>query len=245
MIIAIFGSQQPILPKRNFARFILMMFLIFCLVQRNVYQGALYIFLQSDGRHKPMQTINEMIENDFVFYMHSRFIELVQDHKEIFIRKKIANNDNELPFSKPVDDNLHAAYLTTEDEIMYRNKKTHKQYVLKVCDERFTLIDIVMYYQKNFYLKKSIDQRISQLLSSGILHHWIEKYIEERFLNVKEVSELKQLTVHHLFGVFNILLIGLAIACISLIIEITISKVKVYNRAKKSIRKKGLKRDAK
>lgn len=44
MTIAVFGGTQVKLPRRNFARFILMMFLLFCLVQRNVYQGILYIF---------------------------------------------------------------------------------------------------------------------------------------------------------------------------------------------------------
>lgn len=49
MLIAIFGGVQSKLPRRNFSRFLLMMFLLFCLVKRNVYQGSLYIILKSDG----------------------------------------------------------------------------------------------------------------------------------------------------------------------------------------------------
>lgn len=41
---------------------------MFCLVMRNVYQGALFDFLQSDGRHKQFEKIAEMIDKNLTFY---------------------------------------------------------------------------------------------------------------------------------------------------------------------------------
>lgn len=52
------GGSQHIVPHRNFARFLLMMFLLFCLVQRNLYQGYLFQFMQSDNRAKEVSTID-------------------------------------------------------------------------------------------------------------------------------------------------------------------------------------------
>lgn len=69
MVDVFIGGSRHSLPKRNFARNLLMMFMLFCLVQRSVYQGSLYIFLQSDGRHTDVATIDEMIEKGFVFYI--------------------------------------------------------------------------------------------------------------------------------------------------------------------------------
>lgn len=63
------GGSQPRLPKTNFARSLLMMFMLFCLVQRSIYQSSLYLFLQSEGRNPPISTIDEMIEKNFVFYV--------------------------------------------------------------------------------------------------------------------------------------------------------------------------------
>jgi hypothetical protein len=84
MTIAIFGGSQKKLPGRNFSRFLLMMFLLFCLVQRNVYQGILYIFLQSDGRHKEVQSINEMVDKGFTFYMYDSYSEIVMNQTEVY-----------------------------------------------------------------------------------------------------------------------------------------------------------------
>jgi hypothetical protein len=69
MINIFVGGSQHILPRRNFARSLLMMFLLFCLVQRSIYQSSLYLFLQSDGRNPPVATIDEMMEKNFVFYI--------------------------------------------------------------------------------------------------------------------------------------------------------------------------------
>lgn len=63
------GGNQPRLPKTNFARSLVMMFLLFCLVQRSIYQSSLYLFLQSEGRNPPVSTIDEMIEKNFEFYI--------------------------------------------------------------------------------------------------------------------------------------------------------------------------------
>lgn len=83
MLIAMFAQTQKRLPGRNFSRFLLMSFLLFCLVQRNVYQGSLYIFLRSDGRQKEVQSISEMIEKDFRFYMYPTAAAIMENYTEI------------------------------------------------------------------------------------------------------------------------------------------------------------------
>lgn len=84
MLIAIFAQTQPKLPRRNFSRFFLMSFLLFCLIQRNVYQGKLYIFLQSEGRHKEVQTLAEMIvEKNFSVYMQETAVEIIESFPKL------------------------------------------------------------------------------------------------------------------------------------------------------------------
>jgi hypothetical protein len=70
MLIAFFGLSQHKLPKRNFARYLLMNFLLFCLVIRCLYQGKLFIMLQSEMREKEIETIDEMIERKMTFYAY-------------------------------------------------------------------------------------------------------------------------------------------------------------------------------
>lgn len=84
MLVAILGGSQSKLPRRNFSRFILMLFLLFCLVQRNVYQGSLYIFLQSNGRHKEAQSIDELVQKGFDFYMYESYSDIIESQPEIY-----------------------------------------------------------------------------------------------------------------------------------------------------------------
>lgn len=65
----IIGTSQTVLPKTNFARFILMMFILFCLVLRTCHQSQLYSLMQSDKRHAELRTIDEAIEKNYTFYM--------------------------------------------------------------------------------------------------------------------------------------------------------------------------------
>lgn len=70
MMVAVFGGSLRRLPKRNFARFMLMMLLIFCLVQRNVYQGLLYIFITGNQRHPEIQSLDELLHKGFTIYTY-------------------------------------------------------------------------------------------------------------------------------------------------------------------------------
>lgn len=60
------GGQNKI-PLRNFARFILMLFLWWTLIIRTCYQSDLYKYLQTDSRKPPVQSIEEMIQRNFSF----------------------------------------------------------------------------------------------------------------------------------------------------------------------------------
>lgn len=79
LFIGCMGGTQSLLPKRNFARFLLMMLLIQALVIRTLYQGSFYKLMQSSKRHKEVETINEMVEEDFMFYVTPGITDMMQD----------------------------------------------------------------------------------------------------------------------------------------------------------------------
>lgn len=68
MFVGLFGDSQFILPKTNFARYVLMMFLMYSLVIRTAYQGSYFDILQSNQAHGEVKPIDEMIKKDFTFY---------------------------------------------------------------------------------------------------------------------------------------------------------------------------------
>lgn len=86
VLAAVVGGSQPTLPQRNFSRFLLLIFLLFCLVMRTVYQGSLYGFLKSTIRHKEVKSIDEMIDHDFEFYVVPSILDLIQGQARIYER---------------------------------------------------------------------------------------------------------------------------------------------------------------
>jgi hypothetical protein len=63
-----FGGALHKTPNRNFARFLLASYFLYCLILRSSYQGKLFNYLQSDLRHPPLGTTKELLENGFTFY---------------------------------------------------------------------------------------------------------------------------------------------------------------------------------
>jgi hypothetical protein len=60
-----FGMGQVKLPTGNFARIILIIFILFCLVIRNAYQGVQFEMLTKEMRRRPAQTIQDLIDWNF------------------------------------------------------------------------------------------------------------------------------------------------------------------------------------
>lgn len=86
VVIAAFGGSQNPVPRTNFARSLLMMFLMFWLIMRTLYTGSLYRFLQTKVYHKEAQNIDDMIERDFKFYAISTIFDLLEGNKRIYER---------------------------------------------------------------------------------------------------------------------------------------------------------------
>lgn len=78
LFIAFIGGAQHLLPKRNFARFLLMLFLMFSLIIRTLYQGSFYQLLKSNKAHKEVQSIQEIIQKNFSLYFTAGAEDLIE-----------------------------------------------------------------------------------------------------------------------------------------------------------------------
>lgn len=77
MIAGILGLSQNRLPMNNFARFLLINFLILCLVIRTAYQGKLFEVMQANVKHADPQTLAEMERAGYKFHANRVFLDVV------------------------------------------------------------------------------------------------------------------------------------------------------------------------
>lgn len=85
LIAGFIGGTQRILPGRNFARFLLMSFLMYSLVIRTIYQGSFFQLMHSSRRHREAQTIDELIERNQIL-IFDNMADMFQDSEIIMER---------------------------------------------------------------------------------------------------------------------------------------------------------------
>lgn len=63
-----FGIGQTKLPNESILRFILIFFVMFCLIMRTCYQSKMFDFITTDMRKPPPKTLEEVIDRGYQFY---------------------------------------------------------------------------------------------------------------------------------------------------------------------------------
>lgn len=152
-LIAIVGGSQRQLPKNNFARFILMTFLLFCLVMRALYQGSLYEFLQSESSEKEPQTIEEMAKREYKFYMISSYDDFSKENIYMKGRKRIISPEVIKKLMVEVLDNKFQGTLMLKmSQVVYSNRGRSRknEQLYRVCKvapiHNFKLLDANVLY---------------------------------------------------------------------------------------------------
>jgi hypothetical protein len=74
------------LPNRNFARFILMNYLLFCLVLRSAYLGKQFEFMQSEMRKPGIDSIDEMIQENYTLYVFPEGLKKTLENMDVMQR---------------------------------------------------------------------------------------------------------------------------------------------------------------
>ena len=60
-----FGISQTKLPNKNFPRFILIMFIYFCLIFRTCFQSKFFEFMTSEPRQPPPKILEDVFERNY------------------------------------------------------------------------------------------------------------------------------------------------------------------------------------
>lgn len=120
-----------------------------------------------------------------------------------------------------MDESLKAVFVTSLSDVIYRNRKYQGNFSLNIVKEPLTTYSIVMYLSQNFYLKNTLDEKLQDFDSSGLINFWVNKHADKRFLNTDStVTGPKKLNLRHLYGTFCILMIGNGIGALIFIFEI-------------------------
>lgn len=221
ILAVVFGHQLMKLPKSNFARYILMTFIIYYLVLRTIYQGGIYNILKSNQRKPELSSIDEMMAKDYDFYLYETLASRAHNFKFYEKRKVYPNDDIEIYRQKTLNPSFNGVVFTYLNQVLYINEKNYKNFTYHVSKEIFVLNNFVFYFRKNHYLVDKISAHIDLMLTAGIIQHIERKYMNPVFLKVtKNKKGPQQLKLQHFIGAFRLLLMLNAIACTIFLLEI-------------------------
>lgn len=237
LIIGFFGGIQTILPKRNFARFLLAVFLLYSLIIRTLYQGSYYQFLKSGHHHKRVQFLDEMIQNDFKFYAEETLAPWLS-FPEMLKRRVVAlKNEDVWKISAKINDDssYKLALVMPLTKVLYANKFLKGQNKFKVAKEVFLTIPAVIYTHKDFYLLKALDKNIEILKTAGFIDYWHFKHLDEEVIRERNEKKPKKIKLYQLKGCFKILSIGSLISIVTFVMEIkNITIRKIFSKVLKT-----------
>lgn len=246
MFAGFIGETQTILPRKNFARFLLMAFLMYSLVIRALYQGAYFELVNSRQNRGEIKSIAEMIENDFTFYVPGPVAESFQGTQAIKkrleirfrnlhfsmlcdFRTKIISNQETNDYSRKIrkDSSFKGALGSWLMISLFENMHRSEASQQIICRETVMTIPLIIYTRKDFFLLKSINQKIEIFKAAGLIAHWQFQDVNKAMVRKgkSNFKEPKTLTVNDFVGSFRILFVGCCASFAGLVVEICVHRV--------------------
>lgn len=120
--------------------------------------------------------------------------------------------------------------LSSSDEIMFLNKKFHKNFTYNVCNEKVLTSPSVYYLHKHSYLTEMVNEKIDALKTSGLIDYWISKYLDPKYYRVKQIArERAKLNFSTLLGAFQLLVSGTIVAFTTFVLELLFRRMELIH----------------
>lgn len=227
MINIALGGPLVRLPRRNFARTLLALYLIYTLVIRNAYSGALFRFLQMVNTHVDVRNMEEMLAKDYKFFVLEPLEEYVRPYEEIYKRTTLVDHSQ---FTTLKDllfiPNSKLAFLASEDHVAAWNKKAFPHQFHEICHQKVTSVNLCLYMHKTSCLTPEINRNVFRFNSNGLMHLWLGYWVDKSYLQRKDYNyEPKKLTLNELMGGYYLFAFGLIVSFACFIVEILIKRI--------------------
>lgn len=222
------GMQMFKLPRRNFARVILTLFVILWLVLRSLYISVLYTDLQESKRKLPVQTVEESLRLGFRYFMIPPTQENIKYLPEVYIRRVVVSRLESIEILKKFDDpTLRSAFLGALDTVRYSNKVSLYGIYAYVCPQPLLMRQYGIIYRKNSFLVSTFDDLLINLVENGLIEHWMTE-LTHPISPPRLAAYPMKLTLNHLSSSFQLLAFGVVVSLLAFAFEMKWSRIKSF-----------------
>ncbi|XP_067636321.1 uncharacterized protein [Eurosta solidaginis] len=195
------------IPTANFARYILMMWILLTLILRSSYQGLLYDFFNSQKDIPPPSTLAQLVQNKYQIVVSSATADTlseVQDVSDGHIHLLIMNKDDSDIFAV-LEEYPHELYATSTplDFLAYYVIQNRKYGVFHVLKDEMFLQHNCIYLTKHSFLLLTINDVLFTLEGSGIVKYWRNSFAQNKLENTMDTTQKeKPLNINQMHGIF-------------------------------------------
>ncbi|XP_037809285.1 uncharacterized protein LOC119602033 [Lucilia sericata] len=220
MFIIFFGNSLPtrLIPRRNFARFLMAAWLLLTFEVRNGYQGKMFDSLRFSQRIPIPQTISQLIKQDYTLLTH-----LYNDFYPANKTQIMANTTRRMHMLQMSTSKLTSTALL--DSLAHYNYKNWNTSTLTYVEETIHSFPCVMYFRKHSMLRSSIDRKLKIFSDAGITSHIARKHVRSKFLKMNTNSQfVSRLANGNLKGLYFISGVMFLISTVVFIMELLTRK---------------------
>ncbi|XP_037921288.1 uncharacterized protein LOC119658095 [Hermetia illucens] len=181
MWVAAIGGQVNPLPGRNFARFMLMLWLLITAVLRGTYQGALYNFIRTNVEKELPNTLEELWKEKYSIWVDSLLAEwaLPTTDLEKFNKIPVKVDFSTLYEFQNTQENI--GFLIARDMVIHFNNLNYWEGRLYIVNERLLMQQYSMLFRKYSYLIVEVNGLVIRYSSSGLIMKWSKNFNTEKF----------------------------------------------------------------
>ncbi|XP_030379258.1 uncharacterized protein LOC115627657 [Scaptodrosophila lebanonensis] len=205
------------LPLRNFARYILLLWLLYTFVLRTAFSGELYILLQDERMRAPLDSLSEVIKQSYTFHMLPTLVPIFRAMVPNIRIAIVRNGEHGMIQAQQRlrdDPNADIAMPMLQPTVMeYNHDAGATGRRLAVLQEPVLTAPLTLYMRPHSYLKTRIDDLLMAMMSAGIVRHFRDTYLKQVEQSGPATREPQKLTVWLLGGVFSIYLGMQLLAC--------------------------------
>ena len=227
------GTIVPLhLPTYNCGRFLLCIWLLYGIVLRSVYISELYTMLQDGRMFSSLKTIDELISNDYVFFiypvMKNAMLSFLNISSLRFTDADTDRNKN-LDIIRPLNSGKHKIVLVSSDYSvrLYNRKIRNYNERLRVLPQKILTVPHTFFMPKNSYLTEYFDRILKSLITGGFVRKFEQLYLPLPRITSQAEEPPTIISLERIYGLFVIYGILLCFCLLVLILEI----VSKYSRS--------------
>uniref|UniRef100_A0A182JIF6 Putative ionotropic receptor ligand binding domain-containing protein n=1 Tax=Anopheles atroparvus TaxID=41427 RepID=A0A182JIF6_ANOAO len=235
LLIVFFGGAMPRLPRGNFARTLLLLWMGYCLVMRSGYQGSLFEYLQEKKNFSHPSTVRGLLAEPY--NVHSmrgtaKSLELIPGVAE----RAVWLPDDDAYVERYLQDlagfRVRGALFTDYERVAYYNRHHYRTGYVHIVGEVLVHLPIGFYYPKQSCLVNAFDREIDGLLMSGFFPHRLQRYINYDFFRHQPHHHVPSpLTNDQLTGSYEALAVLLLVALVVHLLELASVRLTRLRRA--------------